>query len=117
MSSARPACHAEIMNRITTRTRHATPAPIDRTQLALRRAAEREAWRALVADGERLARSARAPHYAPVARRMYADALLAWRETRRALDMALVPVPAAPTPRRPGRRPQTKRAWRRLARG
>ena len=96
-------------------------------RLALRRAEEREAWQALVADGERLARAARAPHYAPVARRMYAESLLAWRAARHALDVVLVPVPcrppslaplpAAPTLRLPGRQPQAKRAWWRPARG
>ena len=100
---------------------------LDLPLLALRRAEEAEAWRALVADGERLARAARAPHYAPVARRMYAESLLAWRAARHALDVALVPVPrrparrealpAVPRPRLLERRPQAKRAWWRAARG
>ncbi len=51
MPGARPAWHAEIMNGITARTWHATPAHIDRTRLALRRAEEREAWQALMVDG------------------------------------------------------------------
>ena len=105
------------MNGTTARTTHTTPAPVDRTRLALRRAEERAAWQALMAEGERLARYAWTPHYAPVARRLYAAALLAWREARRALDLALVPVPAAPTRRLPGRPPQVECAWWRPARG
>ena len=93
------------MNGTTARTTHTTPAPVDRTRLALRRAEERAAWQALMAEGERLARYAWTPQYAPVARRLYAVALLAWREARGALDMALVPVPAArATTTRPARR-------------
>ena len=115
------------MNRTTARTRHTTPPPIDRTRLTLRRAEERAAWQALVADGDRLADCARAPHYAPLARRMYAESLLTWRAARHALDLALVPVPprparseavsAAPSPRPLGRRPRAKRAWWRPVRG
>ena len=114
------------MDRATARTSRATPAAIDRTRLALRRAEERAAWEALVADGERLAHCARAPHYAPMARPLYAESLLAWRAARHALDVALVPlphrsgwgeaVPAVPGLRPLGRRPQDKRAWWRAAR-
>ncbi len=117
MPDARPAWHAWGMNGTTARTRQATQTPIDRTQLALRRAEEREAWQALMAEGERLARSARTPHATPVARRLYADALLAWREARRALDMALVPLPAAPAPHLSERRPHASHAWWRAAGG
>ena len=113
MPDARPAWHAWGMNETTARTRHTIPAPIDRARLALRRAEEREAWQALMAEGERLARYAWTPHYASVARRLYAAALLAWREARHALDLALVPMPAAPAPRLSERRPQGRRArWR-----
>ena len=105
------------MNRIAARTKHATPAPLDRTRLALRRAEEREAWQVLVAAGERLAFCARAPHGAAGAGRAYADALLAWREARRALDMALVALPAAPAPRLSERRPHASHAWWRAAGG
>ncbi len=117
MPGAPTACHAWGMNGITARTRHTTPAPSDRTQRELRRAEEREAWQALMAEGERLALDAWTPHYAPVARHLYAAALLAWREARRALDLALVPVPAAPAARLSERRPHASHAWRHPARG
>ena len=105
------------MNGTTARTRQATLTPIDWTRLAPRRAEEGEAWQALMVEGERLARSARTQRATPVARRLYADALLAWREARQALDLALVPVAAAPTPRLSERRPHTSHAWWHAARG
>jgi hypothetical protein len=115
------------MNGTTLHTRHTTPPPLDRRRLALLRVEEREAWQALMTAGAQLVSATRAPHYAPVARRLYAEALLTWRAARHALDLALVPVPsrqpggrtrrAAPGPRHPERRPHAKRAWWRPARG